>query len=201
MAWSPGSGCLTSPASLAIGCELSSPKRRRRQQRGLVSGPFTPRLLQPPLQPRGGGSLPAASWWPQVRDAVRLKVPGCWVVGRERVGQPRRPAQAPLAIASAPTLPRPGLAPRLCSAVQQFAAASRARPGALLCAAGLPGSGPREEPRAGVGEARGKVRSPNFANENPDPSISSPLRKKQDTAECGAQGEGEKGAFAGMCFS
>lgn len=73
--------------------------------------------------------------------------------------------------------------------------------GALLCAAGLPGSGPREEPRARVGEARGKVRSPNFANENPDPSISSPLRKKQDTAECGAQGDGEKGAFAGMCFS
>lgn len=54
VAWSPGGGCLTSPASLAIGCELSSPKRQQqRWQHGLVSGPFTPRLLQPPLQPRG----------------------------------------------------------------------------------------------------------------------------------------------------
>lgn len=129
MAWSPGGGCLTSPASLAIGCELSSPKRRRQQQRGLVSGLFTPRLLQPPLQPRGGGSLPAASWWPQVRDAVPLEVPGCRVAGREWVGQPGGLRRQPGRQLRPPPCPAPACAPPLCSAVQQFAAASRERRG------------------------------------------------------------------------
>ncbi|KAJ8796458.1 hypothetical protein J1605_017864 [Eschrichtius robustus] len=56
------------------GCELSSLKRRRRRQRGLVSGPFAPRLLQPFTAAARRGSLLAASWRPQVRDTVRLKL-------------------------------------------------------------------------------------------------------------------------------
>ena len=136
MARSPGGGCLTSPASLAIGCELSSPKRRRRRRRrqrrrrGSVSGPFTPRLLQPPLQPRGGGSLPAASRWPQVRDGVRLQAPGRRGA-RDARGQDgsrglRRP---PWREPRPPPCPAPARAPPLRSALQQLAAASGERPG------------------------------------------------------------------------
>lgn len=43
MAWSPGGGCLTSPASLAIGCELSSPN-------GSSTGGSAPRRLAPSLR-------------------------------------------------------------------------------------------------------------------------------------------------------
>lgn len=69
--------------------------------------------------------------------------------------------------------------------------------GAVLCAAGLPGSGPREEPRAGAGKAGGKVRSPNFANEKPYLSISSPPRKKQNTARVRGTGRWREGGVCG----
>lgn len=128
MVRSPGGGCLTSPASLAIGCELSSLKRRRRRRRGSVSGPFTPRLLQPPLQPRAAGLPPCSR--PLAPGKGRGAAGGSGAAGgrgasgsdgagglRRAPGrQPRLPGARP----GAPALPR--------SAVQQLAAASGGRP-------------------------------------------------------------------------
>jgi hypothetical protein len=115
-------------------------------------------------------------------------------------GQLPRPAQAPLATAAAPALPRPWLARRLaapqCNSLQLPLGSGKE---ALLRPAGPPGSVPRNSPRAlgWGGKVREKVRSPNFAGGNPPPSSSSSLRKNQNTVKWWTRGDWAEVAFEG----
>lgn len=120
MAWSPGAGCLTSPASLAIGCELSS-------RNSSSTGGSAPRCLAPSLRAfcschcsRAAGLPPSSQLAAPGKRLGAAK--GSWrsSAGRpgEWAGQTQRPEPHPWSQLRPPARPSRRLAAPQCNSLQ-----------------------------------------------------------------------------------
>lgn len=207
MAWSPGGGCLTSPASLAIGCKLSS-----RSGRGIGGAAWS---LAPSLRAfcschcgRAAGLLPYSQLAAPGKGRGAAEGSG-WQGGQARVGRTDSAACAGTPGQSSGPRPGPAPAPPRCSAVQQFAAASGERQGsAARCASVYLAlvSGRVSGPSGWVWECQREGRFPELCRREPSPFHFQPTLERSSILSSGGHGGmGRKGrlqrsALAERCF-